>query len=94
MGKIIAKGDGMTVTVEEHEDSIIILFDGEENDFMIGKLNDDAEYAPPMGGTFYPKPGSMLAYFNALNTVFFNKLTSLEVDGDIGEIPNEPGCIY
>lgn len=94
MAKIIARGDGMTVAVEENEGSIRILFDGEENDFMLGKLNDDAEYAPPMGGTFYPKPGSMLAYFNTLNTVFFNKLTSLEVDGDIGEIPNEPGCIY
>lgn len=94
MATIIAKGDGMTVTVEEHEGSIRIVFDGEENKFMLGKLNDDVEYSPPMGGTFYPQPGTMLAYYNALNTVFFNKLTSLEVDGDIGEIPSEPGYIY
>lgn len=94
MGKIIAKGDGMTVAVEEHEGSIRILFDGEENEFMLGKLNDDVEYAPPMGGTFYPQPGSMLGYYNALEKVFFNKLTSIEVNGDIGEIPCEDGCIY
>lgn len=94
MAKIIARGDGMTVAVEENEGSIRILFDGEESDFLLGKLNDDVEYAPPMGGTFYPNPGSMLAYYNALEKVFFNKLTSLEVEGDIGEIPNEPGCIY
>lgn len=94
MSKITAKGDGMTVTIEEQAGAIHIMFDGEENEFMLSKLNDDVDYAPPMGGTFYPHPGSMLAYFNALNTVFFNKLTSLEVEGDIGEIPNEPGCIY
>ena len=94
MSKITAKGDGMTVTVEEQDGSIRILFDGEESEFMLGKLNDDVEYSPPMGGTFYPQPGTMLAYYNALNTVFFDKLTSLEVDGDIGEMPSEPGYIY
>lgn len=94
MSKIIAKGDGITVTVEEHEGAIRILFDGEEDDFMLDKLNQDVIYAPPMGGTFYPEPGTMLAYYNALGAVFFNELEEINVTGDIGEMPCEDGLIY
>lgn len=94
MSKIVAKGDGMVVTIEENEGRIHILFDGEENDFMLDKLNDDVKYAPPMGGTFYPEAGTMLAYFNALENGFFNELDEVFVTGDIGEIPYEEGVIY
>jgi hypothetical protein len=47
-----------------------------------------------MGGTFYPEPGTMLSYYNALEKVFFNDLEELNVTGDIGEIPSEDGVIY
>ena len=36
----------------------------------------------------------MLAAFNVLNSIFFDSLEEISVDGDIGEIPYEENTIY
>lgn len=95
MSKITGKGEGITITVEEKGGSITVLFNGAEDASLLDSLNDIAVNSPPMGGTFYPEPGTMLSYYNALRSDFFsNVLTDITVDGDIGEIPNEEGYIY
>jgi len=95
MSKITAKGEDLTITIEEKDGSITVLFNGEEDTALRENLNEIAANSPPMGGTFYPEPGTMLSYYNALTGGFFSDwLTSVQVDGDIGEIPCEPDCIY
>ena len=49
---------------------------------------------PAMGGPYFPEPDSMLAAFNVLNSIFFDSLEEISVDGDIGEIPYEENTIY
>lgn len=95
MSKITAKGEDLTITVEEKDGNIKVLFNGAEDDLLLENLNEIAANSPPMGGTFYPEPGSMLSYYNALTSGFFsNWLTSVQVDGDIGEMPCEDDVIY
>lgn len=95
MSKITASGEELTITVEEKDGNITVLFNGAEDDLLLANLNEIAANSPPMGGTFYPEPGTMLSYYNALTGGFFSDwLTSVTVDGDIGEIPCEDDCIY
>lgn len=95
MSKITAKGEDLILTIEEKEGSITVLFNGMEDDKLLENLNEIAANSPPMGGTFYPEPGTMLSYYNALKSGFFaDWLTDVTVDGNIGEIPCEPDCIY
>jgi hypothetical protein len=95
MSKITAKGDGVTITIEEKGGNITVLFNGAEDEMLLDELKNIAVNSPPMGGTFYPEPGTMLSYYNALRSDFFsNLLTDISVDGDIGEIPCEKGYIY
>lgn len=95
MSKITAEGKDLTITIEEKDGNITVLFNGTEDELLLEDLNDIAANSPPMGGTFYPEPGTMLSYYNALKNGFFSDwLTSVQVDGDIGEMPCEDGCIY
>lgn len=90
MSRIISKSKGSTITVEEKDGVITVLFDGVVDDVMKDLLDVAAETAPPMGGTFYPEQGTMLFYYNALT----NMPGTVSVEGDIGEIPHEEGVIY
>ena len=95
MSKITAKGDGITITVEENGGSVTVLFNGAEDEMLLDDLNNIAVNSSPMGGTFYPEPGAMLSYYNALRSDFFtNLLNEISVEGDIGEMPCEDGLIY
>ena len=91
MSKIIAKRKDSTVTVEEKDGTITVLFDGVVDSYMQYLLDRDGENAPPMGGTFYPDHGTMLFYYNTLKHLS----DTVSVEGDIGEIPHEEdGVIY
>lgn len=95
MSKIIADGEDLMITIEEVDGKITVLFNGEEDDGLRKTLDEIAAKSPPMGGTFYPEPGTMLSYYNALkNGYFFDWLTRIDVKGDIGEIPCEDDLIY
>lgn len=95
MSKIIAEDDDLIITVEENDGKITVLFNGEEDAALHENLKEIAAKSPPMGGTFYPEPDTMLWYYNALkNDYFFDWLTRVDVEGDIGEMPNEDGVIY
>lgn len=90
MSKIIAKSKELTITVEEKDGAITVLFDGIVDKAMQDILEIEAENAPPMGGTYYPEQDTMLFYYNALK----HMPGTVSVEGDIGEIPHEEGFIY
>ena len=52
------------------------------------------QMAPPLGNNFYYDKPSIAAYYHVLNTVCFDHLDSIEVDGKIEPIPYEDGLIY
>ena len=95
MSKIIAKGEEMSITVEEKDGNITVFFNGAEDEFLLSSLNEMVDNQPPMGGTYYPEPGTMMAYYNVLkHGDFFSWIDTVNVEGDIGELPWEPGIIY
>ena len=68
--------------------------DDNESPELQKHLAECIEKQPAMGGTYFPEPDSMLAAFNVLNSIFFDSLEEISVDGDIGEIPYEENTIY
>lgn len=98
MAKIIATGtfgvNEHVVVCEEIDDKIRVTFDGEENTLFRKVLEALLDVTMPMGGTYYPERGTMLAYYHVLNTVYFGKLLDLKTEGDIGQIPYEDGVVY
>ena len=98
VSKIITKGkwgsEVMTVICSEEDGQIIVTFNGQEDKFLKEILESRMDVAPAMGGTYYPEEGTMLAYYNILNTMFFSKVIEMQVVGDIGQIPYEDGVIY
>lgn len=90
MSKITARGQDVIITVEDIDGEITVLFDGKKDPMQQEMLDLRVNYAPPMGGTFYPEPGTMLAYYS----VFESSGMDISVEGDIGEIPNDDGFIY
>lgn len=98
MSKIIAKGklgsSVMTVICSEEDGQITFSFNGHEDDFLKEILESRMDVAPAMGGTYYPEQGTMLAYYNILENVFFNKQPEIKIEGDIGQIPYEDDVVY
>ena len=98
MAKIITKGkwgnDVMTVICSEEDGQITVTFNGQKDTFLKEILDSRMDVAPAMGGTYYPEEGTMLAYYNILNTVFFSKVIEMQVVGDIGQIPYEDGIVF
>lgn len=95
MSKITAKGEDLNITVEEKDGNITVFFNGLEDEFLLSSLNEMVDNQPPMGGTYYPEPGTMMAYYNVLkHGDFFSWIDTVNVEGDIGELPFEPGIIY
>lgn len=98
MAKIITKGkwgsEVMTVICSEDDGQITVTFNGQKDNFLKEILESRMDVAPAMGGTYYPEEGTMLAYYNILNTVFFSKVIEMQVVGDIGQIPYEDGIVF
>jgi hypothetical protein len=84
--------------------SVICLKEDEELFFYFNKSIDKGiesvfrtilKKRHPIAGTFSPEEESMLNVLNVIQYHFFDdKPSSVEVEGDIGEIPLEEGKIY
>ena len=98
MAKIIATGihicNRITVEVTKEDGTLVITTYGFESPELQKDFDECIANQPPMGGSFYPKPDSMLAAFNVLSNKFFDTLEEITVEGDLGEIPHEDGVIY
>ena len=47
-----------------------------------------------VGGTYYTLPKSMINALNVLRYYFFDGMPEIQVEGDIGEIPDEKDMVY
>lgn len=102
MDKITAKGLFGTVEilleVTKENEELIFDFNGEEDSLLEPLIRHYLNYAPAMGGTYYPPTNSMLNVVNVLqNGSFFTKLISLEIEGEPETIPfddSDPNIIY
>lgn len=75
------------------EKQTIVFEDGEfetENLWLDSLL----ETPQSIGGTYYPDKYEPLNVYFTLKDRYFDKLTSIEVEGDLGTIPFEEGTIY
>ena len=75
------------------EKQTIVFEDGEfetENLWLDSLL----ENPQPIGGTYYPEKYDPLNVYFTLKDRYFDKLTSIEVEGELGTIPFEEGTIY
>ena len=70
-----------------------------------GKFNGDYPWleflltegdVKPIGGTYFPERNSPLHIYDVLRFHYFDKLISIEVEGDLGVIPceNIEGIVY
>jgi hypothetical protein len=100
MSQINAKGkiNGLEVNAEVilEDGHPVIEIDGEYDEVVQARFNEMMNAAPSMGGTYYPQPNTLLAAFSVLQSAFFDESDPvvIEVVGDIGEIPYNPGVIY
>lgn len=98
MDKVTATGTlfGQTIKVEcEKRDGDLVLdFDGRENAFFEKIAREGLEDVRPVGGTYFPPANSLLNAYNYFQYYFFDKLTSIEIEGEIEEVPYEEGVIY
>ena len=98
MTTVIAKGliNGKTMTIvcTGTNDNLTVTFNGEKDEHLLEWLNMGIQMAPPLGNNFYYDKPSIAAYYHVLNTVCFDRLDSIEVEGEIEPIPCEDGLIY
>lgn len=83
-----------TIVCKEEKNNIAVYIDGHKDHLIKNMLDSLVAIAPPMGGTYYPEAGTMQAYYDVLSTVYFTKLNTIEVEGEIEPIPYEDGVIY
>lgn len=83
-----------TIVCKDEKNNITVYIDGVKDKNIINMLDMMIGIAPPMGGTYYPEAGTMQAYYNVLSTVFFTKLNTIEVEGELEPIPFEEDVIY
>lgn len=98
MAKIRAVGEHVGTVVE----TTCVDVDGELH-FFFNKGKDPAleevfrmilKERHPIAGTFTPDEESMLNVLNVVQYHFYDDVPSVEVEGDIGEMPYEDGMIY
>lgn len=96
--KIIAKGQtaGITTIVECRikDNKITFLFDGEKNSFEEKNVRSLMRQQKPFGGTYYPPVNSALNVYNVLENYYFDRLLSIECDGELEEMPSVEGRVY
>lgn len=84
----------LTVSCVENEKDLIFLFDNHFDSVKEKRIKEEMKKRHIIAGSFSPEEHSMLNVKNVLEFYFFDKLVSLEVEGDIEELPFEEGVIY
>ena len=86
----------MKIECEDVNGEIQMLFNGQEDEFLEELLwLEMRNPQQAVAGTYWPQFDSMLNALNVLQNQMFTKIKSIDVEGDIGTIPQEePGVIY
>lgn len=98
MGKVTAMGvlfgQKIKVECEKRDGEFVIDFDGKENELLERIARDGLAQERPIAGTYFPPADSLLNAYNYFQYYFFDELETIDVDGDIEEIPFEKGVVY
>ena len=87
-------GKKMTIVCTGTNDNPTVTFNGEEDAHLLKWLDMGIQMAPPLGNNFYYDKPSIAAYYHVLNTVCFDHVDSIDVDGEIEPIPYDDDVIY
>ena len=82
------------ICMETDDEEQIFLIDRDKDKAVEKIIKDEMKKVHPIAGTFVPDEHSMLNIKNVLEFHLFEKLISLDVHGDIGELPFEKGVVY
>lgn len=82
------------VSCVEDEKDLIFLFNNHFDSVKEKQIKDEMKKRHIIAGSFSPEEHSMLNIKNVLEFYFFDEFVSLEVEGDIGELPYEEDVIY
>ena len=84
----------LTVVCVQDGKDLIFLFDNHFDSVKEKRIKEEMKKRHPIAGSFSPEEHSMLNIKNVLEFYFFDELISLEVEGDIGELPYEEDVVY
>ena len=84
----------LTVSCVEDGKDLVFLFNNHFDSVKEKRIKDEMKKRHIIAGSFSPEEHSMLNIKNVLEFYFFDELVSLEVEGDIGELPYEEGVVY
>lgn len=90
MCRLLATDEDLSIVIQEDGNGITAFCQGQEDASITEMLNLVLQRAEPMGGTFYPRPNTMLGYYHALRTLGMHVI----VEGDLGTMPHQPGRVY
>lgn len=100
MDSVIATGkigdDIVTVIVSKENEKFSITFNGEQDVLLEDILKKSISIAPLIDGYYIPTNDMLLGFYNTLNTVWFDKLIHIIVEGEMETIPydDDPNIIY
>lgn len=84
----------LTVSCVEDGKDLVFLFNNYFDSVKEKQIKDEMKKRHIIAGSFSPEEHSMLNIKNVLEFYFFDEFVSLEVEGDIGELPYEEGVVY
>jgi hypothetical protein len=89
------QGNDLSVICVKEDEELFFLFNRSVDKGHESVFKNILKERHSIAGTFFPEEESMLNVLNVIQYHFFDeKPSSVEVEGDIGEIPFEPDMIY
>lgn len=88
-------GNDLSIICMKEDEELFFLFNRSVDKGLESVFRKIMKERHPIAGTFCPEEESMLNVLNVIRYHFFDETpSSVEVEGDIGEIPYEPNMIY
>lgn len=88
-------GNKLSVICLKEDEELFFLFNSGIDEGLESVFRNILKDRHSIAGTFFPEEESMLNVLNVIRYHFFDdKPSSVEVEGDIGEIPHEPNTVY
>lgn len=88
-------GDTVEVICIDVDDELHFFFNRGRDPALESIIRKILKERHSIAGTFFPEEESMLNVLNVIQYHFFDDAPfSVEVEGDIGELPHEDGMIY